>query len=120
MKTLRKINTIAFHTTLVLYLTLYLGMLAQIPLGIIQVLSAIILTEKMFLKSNYAKLHLTIYWILAFTELTLLYLEQFHFPSSDDRIEFTLMAFFPTSIAIYFFIIMRKLTNEYELKKIDL
>ena len=44
------------------FITLYLGMLAQIPLGIIQVISAIILTYITYLKSRYAKKHLTIYW----------------------------------------------------------
>jgi hypothetical protein len=116
MKTLRKINNIAFYTTLILYITLYLGMLAQILLGIIQVITAIILTKKMFLNSNYAKINLIIYWILTSTELSLLILEQFYFPSHDDRIEFTLIVFFPAAIAIYFFIIMRKITNEYQLQ----
>ncbi|GAA4044527.1 MULTISPECIES: hypothetical protein [Flavobacterium] len=120
MKTLRKINNIAFYTTLTLFITLYLGMLAQIPLGIIQVISAIILTYITYLKSRYAKKHLTIYWFATITELTLLYLEQFYYQSSNDFIELTLMVLFPMSIAIYFFIIMRKITSEYELKKINL
>ena len=114
MKTLRRINNIAFYTTLILFITVYLGMLAQIPLGIIQVISAIILTYKMFLKSDYAKKHLTIYWILTLTELFLFYLEQYHYQSSNDFIELSLMVFFPMAIAIYFKIIMNHITKEYE------
>ncbi|WP_298136182.1 hypothetical protein [Flavobacterium sp.] len=118
MKTLRRINNIAFYTTLILFTTVYLGMLAQIPLGIIQVISAIILSYNVYLKSNYAKKHLTIYWILTLTELYLFYLEHYHYQSSNDYIELTVMVFFPMSIAIYFFIVMRKITSNYELKKI--
>ncbi len=114
MKTLRRINNIAFYTTLILFITVYLGMLAQIPLGIIQVISAIILTYKMFLKSDYAKKHLTIYWILTLTELFLFYLEQYHYQSSNDFIELSVMVFFPMAIAIYFKIIMNHITKEYE------
>jgi hypothetical protein len=66
------------------------------------------------------KKHLTIYWFAIITELNLLYLEQFYYQSSNDFIEITLMVLFPMSIAIYFFIIMRKITSEYELKKINL
>lgn len=114
MKTLRKINNIAFYTTLILFITVYLGMLAQIPLGIIQVISAIIITYKMFLKSDYAKKHLTIYWIFTLTELYLFYLEQYHYQSSNDFIELLLMVFFPMAIAIYFKIIMNHITKKYE------
>lgn len=114
MKTLRKINNIAFYTTLILFITVYLGMLAQIPLGIIQVTSAIIITYKMFLKSDYAKKHLAIYWILTLTELYLFYLEQYHYQSSNDFIELSLMVIFPMAIAIYFKIIMNHITKEYE------
>lgn len=114
MKTLRKINNIAGGTTLILFITVYIGMLAQIPLGIIQVTSAIIIAYKMFLKSDYAKKHLTIYWILALTELFLFYLEHYHYQSSNDFIELSLMVFFPMAIAIYFKIIMNHITKEYE------
>ena len=114
MKTLRKLNNIAFYTTLILFITVYLGMLAQIPLGIIQVISAIILSYNVYLKSNYAKKHLTIYWILTLTELILLYLEHYQYQSSNDFIELSLMVFFPMAIAIYFKIIMNHITKEYE------
>ena len=68
----------------------------------------------MFLKSDYAKKHLTIYWIFTLTELYLFYLEQNHYQSSNDFIELLLMVFFPMAIAIYFKIIMNHITKEYE------
>jgi len=118
MKTLRKINKIALFTTLVLFLTVYLGLLAQIPLGIIQVVSAIYLTIKTYYKSDYAKRHLTNYWLVTIAELALFYLQHYHYPTSNDAIEWSLMLIFPMSIAIYFYIIMKKIVEEYEHSKI--
>lgn len=114
MKTLKKINKIALCTTLLLFLTVYLGMLAQIPLGIIQVISAIYLTVKVYNKSDYAKRNLSIYWIVTLSELALFYVQHYYFPTSNDAIEWSLMVVFPMSIAIYFYIIMRKIVGEYE------
>ena len=114
MKTLRKINNIAFYTTLIFFITVYLGMLAQIPLGIIQVISAIILSYNVYQKSSYAKKHLTIYWILTLLELFLFYLEHYKYQSSNDFIELSLIVFFPMAIAIYFKIIMNHITKDYE------
>ena len=114
MKTLRKINNIAFYTTLIFFITVYLGMLAQIPLGIIQVISAIILSYNVYQKSSYAKKNLTIYWILTLLELFLFYLEHYKYQSSNDFIELSLIVFFPMAIAIYFKIIMNHITKDYE------
>ncbi len=114
MKTLKKINKIALLTTLVLFLTVYLGMLAQIPLGIIQVISAIYLTVKMYHKSDYAKRNLSTYWIVTISELVLFYVQHNYFPTSNDAIEWSLMVVFPMSIAIYFYIIMKKIVEEFE------
>ncbi|MDQ6471962.1 hypothetical protein RB619_15025 [Flavobacterium sp. LHD-80] len=114
MKTLKKINKIALLTTLVLFLTVYLGMLAQIPLGIIQVISAIYLTIETYHKSDYAKKHLSIYWIVAISELVLFFIKNYYFPITNDAIEWSLMVFFPMSIAIYFYMIMRKIVAEFE------
>ena len=113
MKTLRKINNIAFYTTLILFITVYLGMLAQIPLGIIQVISAIILSYNVYQKSSYEKKNLTIYWILTLLELFLFYLEHYKYQSSNDFIELSLIVFFPMAIAIYFKIIMNHITKHY-------
>lgn len=117
MKTLKKINKIALITTLILFLTVYLGMLAQIPLGIIQVISAIYLTIKMYHKSDYAKRNLSTYWIVTISELVLFYVQHYYFPTSNDAIEWSLMVVFPMSIAIYFYAIMRKIVAEYELSR---
>jgi len=114
MKTLKKINKIALFTTLVLFLTVYLGLLAQIPLGVIQVVSAIYLTIKTYNKLDYAKKHLSNYWIITIVELTLLYLQNNYYQTSNDAIEWSLMMIFPMSIAIYFYIIMKKIVGQHE------
>ena len=113
MKTLKKINKIALLTTLVLFLTVYLGLLAQIPLGIIQVISAIYLTIKMYHKLGYAKRHLCNYWIVTITELILVYWLFCNFQETYDAIKLLIMLVFPMSIAIYFYIIMKKIVEEY-------
>lgn len=114
MKVLLKINKIALYTTLVLFLTVYLGLLAQIPLGIIQVISAIYLTAKTYSKSDYIKQNLSIYWIVTIAELSLCYLQYYHFQTSNDAIEWSIMCIFPMSIAIYFYTIIKKIDQEYE------
>ena len=115
MKILFKINKIAFYTTLVLFLTIYLGLFAQIPLGIIQLISAAIYTYRFYNKSEYIKNHLTIYWIIAIIELILLYLMLNSSRMSDSFIlSLFIYAVFSMGIATYFLIIMTKITNDHE------
>ncbi|WP_055726141.1 hypothetical protein [Flavobacterium chungangense] len=114
MKLLLMINKIALFTTLTLLIIIYFGLLAQIVLGIIQVISAICLTIKMYYKSDYAKRHLSNYWIVTIAELGLCYLQYYHFQTSNDAIVWSVILIFPISIAIYFYIIMKKIVEEYE------
>ena len=73
MKLLLLINKIALFTTLILFIIIYFGLLAQIVLGIIQVISAFFLTTKTYKKSIHTKRHLSNYWIVTITELILVY-----------------------------------------------
>ncbi|GGF07368.1 hypothetical protein GCM10011518_15770 [Flavobacterium limi] len=90
-------------------------MLAQIVLGIIQVISAIYLTAKIYFKSDYAKKNLSNYWIVTITELILVYWLFYNFQETYDTVKWLIMLVFPMSIAIYFYIIMKKIVEEYEL-----
>lgn len=115
MKALVIINKIALFTTLFLFIIVFFGLIAQIALGFIQVTSALILTYKTYHKSKYAKKHLSNYWIVTFGELILVYLLYFHLKHTYDPILWLIILVFPMSIAIYFYIIMKKIVLEYEI-----
>jgi hypothetical protein len=115
MKIFLKINKIAYYTTLVLFITVYLGLFAQIPLGVIQLISASFYTYKFYNQSKYSKNHFTIYWIIAIIELILLYLIFNSYRMSDSLIfSLFIYALFPMGIATYFLIIITKITNNDE------
>lgn len=114
MKLLVIINKIALFTTLILFIIIYFGLLAQILLGIIQVITAIYLTAKTYQKSVYAKKHLSNYWIVTITELFLVYWLFCYFQKPNDLIFWLIFLIFPMSIAIYFNIIIKKIVQEYE------
>ncbi len=115
MKTLRQINNIAYYTTLLLFITFYLGIVAEILLGIIQVASAILLTYKTYQKLAYAKKQLIIYWILAIIAILMMYYVTKSYYMSDNMIIslFTYIIF-PMGVATYFKIICNKITFDYE------
>jgi hypothetical protein len=115
MKTIRNINKIAFYTTLILFATIYVGLIAQILLGIIQLISALILTNKFYNKSQYAKTNLSIYWIVTIIEIILLYSTANSIIMSDSFIiSLFVYAIFSMGIATYFLIIMTKITYNHE------
>jgi hypothetical protein len=115
MKTLLNINKIAYYTTLVLFITIYLGLFAQIPLGIIQLTTATFYTYKFCYESKYIKNHLLIYWIITLIELSLLCLVYNSNTMSDSFvISLFTYALFPMGIATYFLIIITKVTNKDE------
>lgn len=114
MKVLVIINKIALFTTIPLFTIIYFGLLAQIALGFIQVISAIYLTIRTYNKSNYAKRHLTNYWIVTITELILVYYQFYLHQTNNNLIIWPIILIFPMSIAIYFYIIMRKIAQEHE------
>ncbi len=64
MKVLKGINRVLMFGTLLLYLTIYLGMLLQMVLGACQVATALILLFfwKIFKKSE--KIQLIVYWMI--------------------------------------------------------
>lgn len=118
MKALIIINKIALFSTLFLYIIIIWGLIAQILLGFIQVVSAIILTYKTFHKSKYAKKHLSNYWIATSGELLLVYLCWFYLKTTNNPIVYLIAFVFPISIAIYFYAIMIKIAREYDRNEI--
>ncbi|QWX83034.1 hypothetical protein H0I23_11245 [Cellulophaga sp. HaHaR_3_176] len=114
MKTIHNLNKWSFNITLVFYLTIYLGLMAQIILGCIQILIALYIT--FYLKLNTDVLSkLKTYWSFVIPYLlSLLFL--------TDYVDETLLigiyyALVPMSIAGYFVYITKTLNNEILLLK---
>jgi hypothetical protein len=114
MKALVIINKIALFTTIPLFIIIYFGLLAQIALGVIQVISALYLTIRTYNKSNYARRHLSNYWIATITELILVYYQFYLQQTNNDLIIWPIILIFPMSIAVYFYLIMSKIVKEHE------
>ncbi|MFD0862724.1 hypothetical protein ACFQ1M_10960 [Sungkyunkwania multivorans] len=123
MKTLFRINAVLYFITLGLYLTLSLGMLAQIVLGIVQVLSAafIIYKFKGFPKKVFNELR--IYFLaVALDGLTFATIANMEI---NSYLPFMLTLFvFPMLIATFFVHITHKLykakTIEDQIDEIDM
>ncbi|WP_435623280.1 hypothetical protein [Flagellimonas sp.] len=108
MKLLHNINKWSYAITLLLYITIYLGMIAQIVLGIIQVFLAIIMFSRFSKLDSKTRFRLKIYSVL-----TLLYLLAFvvwnilDIPSSDS-ISLVGIAVPPMALATFFVFITHK------------
>ena len=111
MKTIHNINKWSYGITLVLYLTIYLGLIAQIVLGIIQVLLAVYLLIRGW-KNNNIKEMLGLYFVL-----TLIYfLASFILLSYEIGNEIMVYLFamiIPMAIASYFLFITSQIHKKY-------
>lgn len=111
MKKIHTINKWAYCITLVLYLTLYLGLIAQIILGAIQIILAIFLLIR-YRKDDAAKDMLSLYAIL-----TLFYfLVSFTLIKSNvdnHLIAYLFMMILPMSIGGYFLFVTSQLNKKY-------
>ena len=109
MKIIYYLNKFVFIITLVLYLTLVYGLFAQIILGVIQVLSAIILFSywKKFDRSIKNKV---LYYWLAITIYGILWLFNWEFLNNWSLIIFVIILF-PMAIASYFFYILNSIKH---------
>lgn len=114
MKNIQKINKIALIITLLLYLTYFFGLMAQVVLGVIQVIFALIITIKFFTNSKYARKNFSLYWSFVLIEFLLIYLGLICRKISNDFPQILIFSVFPISIAIYFTIILNKINNDYE------
>lgn len=111
MRLLHNINKWSYGITLLLYITIYLGMIAQIALGGIQVILAIILFGRYQRLDGKTKRRLLVY-----ATLTVLYLLAFALwdllgiPNlNDDFIEITGITVLPMALATFFVFITHKL-----------
>ncbi len=115
MKIVHNINKWSFIITLLLYITVIGGLLAQIALGCIQVTLGIILLTYWQKLNNKSKIHILIYWGLVLIYGLTWFLFQ---PSSNDFLLFLYYVFIPMGIAAYFVYITyrtKKASNEFQL-----
>ncbi|MGY3792555.1 hypothetical protein [uncultured Aquimarina sp.] len=111
MKTIHNINKWSFIITLILYITVYLGLLAQIPLGFIQfVLACSILAYWKKLNIQSKKL------IVGYWSLFVLYWVSFLILNQNFESLFGLFFFsvIPMSIASYFVYVTYKIKKYVE------
>ncbi|MGV6830846.1 MAG: hypothetical protein ACWA5P_04675 [bacterium] len=107
MKLLYNINKYALVITLVLYLTIFLGLYAQIVLGIIQVLTSLILILAWKEIDKNLRKQLIIYWSISVL-YGLFWNLDWHQSNNTFLVISSLMVF-PMSIAIYFFYILNSI-----------
>lgn len=99
MKTIHNINKWSFIITLFLYLTVYLGLIAQIPLGFIQCVLAISVLSYWKKMNPLSKNLIGMYWFLFISYwITFSILKE----SINNDIWFLFYAIIPMSIASYF------------------
>lgn len=110
MKALHTINLFALIITFLLYVTLFLGMYAQIILGPIQLISALTITVLWYKKlSPQLKILMQIYWTLALIALIAAILTWFEYISSYLIIPLVFVV--PMLIACYFVCTTHKISN---------
>ncbi len=109
MRLLHNINKWSYGITLVLYLTIYLGMIAQIALGGIQVILAIILFSRYQRLDEKTKRRLLVYGTLTVFYLLVFALWDLLGVPNNDFIEITGMTVLPMSLATFFVFITHKL-----------
>lgn len=107
MNTIHNINKGGFAITLLLYLTIYLGLCAQIALGALQLLFALCLFVKWDDLTFKHKKLLFIYWLLVVVYGFGMYFLNKHF--NRDIYFIICFCFLPMSIAGYFVYVTNKL-----------
>ncbi|WP_299258021.1 hypothetical protein [uncultured Aquimarina sp.] len=99
MKTTHNINKWSFIITLLLYLTVYLGLLAQIPLGFIQFILALSILSRWKELNPLSKKLISIYWFLFISYWLAFYLLNQSFENTYGLIFYAVI---PMGIASYF------------------
>lgn len=111
MKTIYIINSIATWTTILLYISIFFGMYAQIVLGPLQLILAIIISIIYFKKVDQNHKNLMLYyWAAAVFALVM---AGFAWSTDFDNVALTLICLFiiPMSVACYFLYVTKKLNN---------
>lgn len=112
MKTIKKINNFALIICFLFYLTCYLRFAGQLFLAIIQILTAIFITIKIFSKPNNLSLKNKIktYWIITIVNAVILF-SFFHMIMWNDFLQVVFVTIIPNVTAIYFYKILLKYEN---------
>ncbi|NRD20990.1 hypothetical protein HNV08_13115 [Winogradskyella eckloniae] len=108
MKTLYQLNKIVLIITLILYLTLILGLYAQVVLGAIQLLSALSITCYWKQLKNDNKKQLLTYWLIV-----ILYGIGWLLEIDLNDFRWIGITIIPMSIAIYFVWLLNNVKNVY-------
>ncbi|MEM9646907.1 MAG: hypothetical protein AAF969_00390 [Bacteroidota bacterium] len=112
MKVIHNINKWSYGITLVLYITIYLGMIAQIALGSIQVILAIFLLSRYQRLDEKTKRRLLVYGVLTSLYLSIFALWNLLEISNNDVFIITGITVLPMSLATFFVFITHKLRME--------
>lgn len=118
MRIAQKINLFCFITTLLLYLTIYFGLYAQIVLGIVQILIALYVSLNIKLITKNQKKQIINYWIyvgLYAILISALIKKWIQYNDSTILLVF-IVILLPMSIATYFTITLNKIAKTYEKK----
>ena len=107
MKHITKINNIAFGICILLSITIYLSIIALPILGLIQIISALLISFKIKEKSKELKTYISIYWVLSLSNLIVMSLISDPLFNKIDSLY--VYIFVPIGIAIYFLYICNKL-----------
>ena len=117
MRTIQKFNKIAFYTTSVLYLTIYLGLYAQIALGFIQICIAFYITSNKIAKNRKLKNRMVNYWIyVGLYTLLFTFFFNNNLKINHPFLLLIVVIIIPMSLAIYFNITLNKIVNQDEEK----
>lgn len=109
LKILHKVNAIALFINLLLYITIYFGMLFQMALGFVQLTISIILIINYKQLSKKTKNRLSTYWVLVFISATLISLNLLY---GNDFGNFLFVFFIPMLIAVYFYFLTATINND--------
>ncbi|MFP5438392.1 MAG: hypothetical protein ACLGH8_11425 [Bacteroidia bacterium] len=111
MKTIHIINSIATWATILLYITIYFGMLSQVVLGPLQLILATIISVRYYKELNLNHKNLVLYyWIAAVIALTM---AGFAWSTDFYNTALTIVAIFviPITVACYFLYVTNKLNK---------
>lgn len=118
MRVAQKINKFCFITTLILYLTIYFGLYAQIVLGIVQIMLALYvsLNNKLITKNH--KNQIINYWIYVglYAILISAFITKLIQFNDSTILLILIVILLPMSIATYFTITLNKIAKTYEKK----
>ncbi|WP_024479258.1 hypothetical protein [Cellulophaga baltica] len=111
MKILHTINRWSFIITVLLYITILGGLIAQFILGIIQVIIALYLTYKMN-KNGLVHKAIRTYWSYVIPYLLLLVIFSNSNINPNELLIWIYLAVIPMALAAYFVYITKTLKNE--------